>query len=233
MEESRKQQMLDILNGPYFKIERTTEKALDLYNTALTHSSLANERKQKGIECDDYERLEFLGNYLLNFVIADYLYSTVKLTEGEMTNRIQVTENYNLSDIVMKYELGIDDAVLLSKGTHLTDSIIADTFEAFIGAIYYNESLEKAQEVILRIFHAEIENMSGVKNAKGLLQEYIQAKKMKKSEYVYAKFGEDHAPTWIAKVMIGEKKYGEGSGPRKRQAAMDAAREALQKLNVE
>lgn len=232
MEESRKKKILDILSGPYFRIEATTEEALALYDTALTHSSLANEMKQRGMKCDDYERLEFFGNYLLDFIIAEHLYSTTCLPEGEMNTRIKVTENYNLADIVMEYDLGLDDAVLLSKGTLLTDSIIADVFEAFIGAIYYNVGPEKAREVIIQIFIPEIEKISGDKNAKGLLQEYTQLHQQKKPEYTYAEYGPDHEPTWTANVFIGGKNYGEGSGPKKRQAAMNAAREALQKLNV-
>ncbi|KLK87885.1 hypothetical protein SZ63_07615 [Methanoculleus sediminis] len=105
MEESRKKKILDILSGPYFRIEATTEEALALYDTTLTHSSLANEMKQRGIMCDDYERLEFFGNYLLDFIVAEHLYSTTCLPEGEMNTRIKVTENYNLADIVMEYDL--------------------------------------------------------------------------------------------------------------------------------
>ncbi|MCQ1537832.1 ribonuclease III [Methanocalculus taiwanensis] len=233
MEESRKQQLLDILNGPYFRIEKTTEEALALYDTALTHSSLANEMKQQGMECEDYERLEFFGNYFLDFVIAEHLYSSTSHPVGEMKRRLEVTENYNLAHIVMEYDLGLDDAVLLSKGTILKDSIIADTFEAFIGAIYINLGLEKAREVIIRIFPTEIEKVSGDKNAKGLLQEYCLSHKMSRPEYSYVKSGQDHAPTWTASVMIGKTKCGEGSGTKKQKAAIDAAREALRKLNAE
>lgn len=233
MEESRKQQLLDILNGPYFKIEKDIEDDLSLYDTALTHSSFANEMKQKKKPCDDYERLEFFGNYFLDFVIAEHLYSTTSHPVGEMNRRLEVTENYNLANIVLEYDLGLDDAVLLSKGTILTDSIIADTFEAFIGAIYINVGLEKAKDVLLQIFTSEIEKVSREKNAKGLLQEYCLSHKMSEPEYSYVKSGQDHAPTWTASVMIGKTKCGEGSGTKKQKAAMDAAREALQKLTVE
>ena len=137
-----------------------------------------------------------------------------------------MTENYNLADIVMKYALGLDDAVLLSKGTPLTDSIIADTFEAFIGAIYHNASPEN-QRSDTSIFTTEIENVSGDKNTKGALQEYTQSHQREMPKYTYAMCGPDHAPTWTASISIGGKSYGEGSGSRKRQAAMDAARKAL------
>lgn len=229
MEESRKKQILDVLSGQYFRIE-PHDDSLALYDTALTHSSFANEKKQKGIKCEDYERLEFFGNYLLDFIIADHLYATTRLPEGEMNKRIQVTDNYNLADIVMKYDLGTDDAILLSKGTPLTDSIIADTFEAFIGAIFYDTNLEKARDVVLMIFTSEIENVSE-DNAKGLLQEYMQSNQQERPEYLYEKSGPDNAPKWTAKVLIGGENFGEGSGQRKRQAAMDAAREVLKKLN--
>lgn len=232
MEESRKKQLLNILNGPYFGIETATDEVLALYNTALTHSSLANEMKQRGMKCDDYERLEFFGNYLLEFVVAEHLYSTTYLPQGGMSTRLKVTDNYNLADIVMKYDLGLDDAVVLSKGTPLTDSIIADTFEAFIGAIYYNASPKKARGVILRIFGPEIEQISGDKNAKGLLQEYTQSHQLEMPKYTYAMCGPDHAPTWTASISIGDENYGEGSGPKKRQAAMDAAQKALLKLSA-
>ena len=81
--------------------------------------------------------------------------------------------------------------------------------------------------MILRIFTTEIENVSGDKNAKGTLQEYTQSHQREMPKYTYAMCGPDHAPTWTASISIGGKSYGEGSGSRKRQAAMDAARKAL------
>ncbi|WP_054847970.1 hypothetical protein [Methanoculleus chikugoensis] len=108
MNESRKKQLLDILSGPYFGIEKASEESLALYEIALTHSSFANGTD---VPCEDNEKLEFFGNYLLDFVVAEYLHGLKLYEPKEMNKRIKVTANSNLADIVAKYDLEIDEAI--------------------------------------------------------------------------------------------------------------------------
>lgn len=180
MDDTRQKKILDILDGNFFPIKNRDEIALALYDTALTHSSFANENKP----CEDFERLEFLGNYFLDYVVAKYLYKSTEHAPKEMNNRLKVTENANLANIVFVKPLHIDDAILLGKGTTLTDKIIADSFEAFIGAILCCEKEKKAQDIVLGIFKDEIENFDPNSNKKGILQEYVAThKKGKVLEY--------------------------------------------------
>jgi len=223
MEESRKQQILGILRGEHFRITECNEEKLALYNTALTHKSYANGMS-------NFERLEFLGNYVLDYVIADVLYDSSELPPGEMNTRIKVTENSNLADIVMRKNLGIDKAIVHGKGTKIRDSMIADAFEAFIGAVYKNEGMEKVKSIIQGIFADEIEKAGQNTNPKGALQEYVQKKGNGKLDYEYTESGPDHEKTWMARVIIDEKTYEEGRGPSKIRASMQAAERTLEKI---
>lgn len=232
MEESRKKKMLDILSGPYFRIEAATEEALALYDTALTHSSFVEDMRRKNVPCEDFERLEFFGNYLLAYAVAGYLYDSTNYEPGEMSVRLQVTANPNLARIVKKHDLKIKEAILLGEGTALTDNIIADAFEAFIGAIKYAEGTEKACEVILGIFADEIKCFNPDSNYKGRLQEYVVQQKLGDLEYRHVEDGPAHKRNHTAIVYLNGNMIGQGTAYKQSVAEMNAAREALQKLNV-
>lgn len=233
MEESRKQQLLDILNGPYFRIEKTTEESLALYDIALTHSSFAHERKQQGMECEDNERLEFLGNYFLEYVVACYLRSLKKYDPGEMNKRLRVTKNENLSDIVLKYNLRIDEAINFRGGKKPTMKMTANAFEAFIGAIHCAEGIDKARDVILGIFVEDLKTFDPESNYKGRLQEYVAQHSLGDLKYPPPNECPGHKKGWKATVCLNGEDIEDGIGFTKKRAEMDAARKALRKLNAE
>ncbi|KQC04980.1 MAG: hypothetical protein APR53_09250 [Methanoculleus sp. SDB] len=171
--------------------------------------------------------MEFCGNYFLDYIIARHLYESTDYSPGEMNVRMRVTENTNPADIVMKNDLKIDEVIVLGKGTGLTDKIIADAFEAFIGALGCAEGLEKAREVILGMFRDEIKNFNPDGNYKGRLQEYVAKHAPGELNYIYSWEGPDHQKKWISELSLGDKKIAKGSGSTKREAATEAARKAL------
>ncbi len=200
MEESRKKQILNILSGSYFRIE-PHEESLAIYDIALTHSSFANEMKQKNMPCKDNEKLEFFGNYLLDYVIAGHLYDSSEYDPGEMNKWIKVTANANLADIVVKNDLKIDEALLLGSGTKLTMKMTANAFEAFIGAIHCAEGIEKAREVILGIFIEELKTFDPEGNYIGRLKEHVERHSLGGLKYSPSDEGPDHKKVWKADCL--------------------------------
>lgn len=205
---------------------------LPLYDRALTHRSYANGGEYPVEVTGDNERLEFLGNYILDFIIADHLYGEYDLPPGEMNRRLQVTRNTKLAEIVRGQSLGIDGAIR-RRGQALTDSIIADAFEALIGAIYLDRGLTVAREVVLAIFEEEIAECDVHRNYRGRLQEYVARENLGELEYAFRQTGPGSCPVWAARVAVGGTLLGEGEGRTKQRAAMLAAKEALGRLGRE
>jgi ribonuclease-3 len=215
-----------LLARPPFGITDITETALPLYDRALTHRSYANQGEYPVATFEDNERLEFLGNYVLDFVIADHLYGEYDLPPGEMNRRLQVTRNTKLAEIVRRQGLGIDAAVR-GHGQAPTDSIVADAFEALIGAIYLDRGLDVARGVVLAIFEEEIAECDTHRNYRGRLQEYVARENLGELEYAFRQTGPGNCPVWAARVTVGGVPSGEGRAKTKQGAAMLAAKEAL------
>ena len=233
MDDTRRQQILDILSGAAFQIPGAGADSLSLYDVALTHASFAHEKTAAGETCTDNERLEFLGNYVLDFIIAEHLYREYEFSPKEMSKRIRVSENLMLADIVLRHETGIDDAILTGTGQHLTDGIIADAFEAFIGAIYLNEGIDTVRSVITRLFAREIEDFDPEQNFKGRLQEHLQQSGADEPEYLLERLsGPDNNPVWRARVRVTGIVRGEGTGAKKRSAEIEAAKAALRSIGI-
>jgi len=225
----REAEMRALLARPPFGLTEIRDAALPLYDRALTHRSYANGGEYPKTAVDDNERLEFLGNYVLDFVIADHLYTEYDLPPGEMNRRLQVTRNTKLADIVREQGLGID-GVIRRRGQALTDSIIADAFEALIGAIYLDRGLDVAREVVLAIFEGEIAECDTHRNYRGRLQEFVARENLGGLEYAFRQTGPGSSPVWAARVAVGGTPLGEGEARTKQGAAMLAAREALGRL---
>ncbi|MDD3933911.1 MAG: ribonuclease III domain-containing protein [Methanoculleus sp.] len=228
----REAEVRALLATPPFGITDVRNAALPLYDRALTHRSYANSGEYPITTVDDNERLEFLGNYVLDFIIADHLYGEYDLPPGEMNRRLQVTRNKKLADVVLQQGLGID-GIIRRKGQALTESIIADAFEALIGAIYLDRGLAAAREVVLAIFEDEIAECDTRRNYRGRLQEYAARKDLGGIGYAYRRTGPGNSPVWAARVTVGGALLGEGEAPTKQGAAMLAAREALGRLGEE
>ena len=221
-----------LLARPPFGITDLADAALPLYDRALTHRSYTNTGEYPVAVADDNERLEFLGNYVLDFVIADHLYTEYDLPPGEMNRRLQVTRNTKLAEIVREQGLGID-SLIRRRGQAPTDSIIADAFEALIGAIYLDRGLNAAREVVLAIFESEIAECDVHRNYRGRLQERVARGNLGGVEYAYRQTGPGNCPVWAARVAVGGVTLGRGEGRTKQGAAMLAAKEALGLLGEE
>ncbi|WP_455392642.1 ribonuclease III [[Eubacterium] cellulosolvens] len=237
MEETRKKMILELLDHRIFQIPEPSMDNIELYDQALTHSSFTGELQENKHSVENNERLEFLGNFVLDLVISEYLYQEFNFTEGEMTRRMEVLSDAKLAEIIRKQRLRLEKGYLrLGKRsshnkTELEDSIIAGWFEAFIGAIYLDQGLTKAREVILGLLAKEIKNFNPNRNYIGRLQEFVQQNKVGELTYIDKKVtGPDHRPTFSALVKIDNKKYGDGIGRSKKAARMRAAKMALKKL---
>ncbi len=206
--------------------------------TALTHSSYANETKTKDVVCN--ERLEFLGDAVLGFVIGSYLYKTFpELSEGKLTKlRASVVCEQMLAKKAKA--LGVPQYLRLGKGEELTGgreriSILEDAFESIIGAIYLDGGVESASEFILGQLKSEIESIKAsqhVLDNKTSLQEILQRTSQAPIEYiVIGESGPAHNKIFKVEVRHCGKVLGQGRGKSKKEAEQHAAEVALEKLN--
>lgn len=200
-----------------------------LLDRALTHSSYANEREALG----DNERLEFLGDSVLGFITAEYLFSEHKgVPEGELT-RLRAYAVCEKSLDVYAREIGLGDYLLLGKGEERTGgreraSVLSDAFEAVIAAIYLDGGMGAAKKFVLRFVHPYVEAKPVFKDYKTMLQEVTQKNPGETLEYVLvSESGPDHDKHFEVEVHLNSNVIGRGSGPSKKKAEQDAAREAL------
>lgn len=213
-----------------FKQLKINPKNMDLYETAFSHSSYVNEHKAKG----NYERLEFLGDAVLDLVVADYLYNNYKETEGEMTKvrASYVCENANYCYAM---SLKLQDYMLVGNGEQkegIKKAIVADIFEALMGAIYIDLGYATVRKVILSIVVPYIEDptISFFSDYKSALQEYVQTEQQT-IEYVLVKEeGPAHNRLFTVEVKIDDIVYGTGTGTSKKEAEQEAAKEAIDKI---
>ena len=207
-----------------------TPKNINLYKTAFSHSSYVNEHKVK----NDYERLEFLGDAVLDLVVADYLYNNYKENEGEMTKEraSYVCENANYTYAL---SLHLEDYILVGNGEGkdgIKKAILADTFEALMGAIYVDLGYATVRNVILRIIVPYIEDpkVNFFSDYKSSLQEYVQTEQ-KSLEYVLVdETGPAHDKRFTVEVKVDGIIYGVGKSTTKKEAEQEAARQALEKM---
>lgn len=228
-----------------YKIEGLQEKVKyrfkdnNILIRALTHSSFANEHKKMNIQYN--ERLEFLGDSVLNIIVSDYIYNKYpEHLEGDLTKlRATVVCEPVLANAAKKLELG--KYLLLGKGEEATGgreraSILADAFEALIAAIYIDGGLSNARKFVLDSLSNYIEK--AVKGQlfldyKTQLQEIVQREGNDKINYIVVKEeGPDHNKTFHIEVNINEKIIGKGIGKNKKEAEQSAAKDALLKLGV-
>jgi len=230
MDEKRRAELQKFLSGPIFNIVNVKEEELNRYDQALTHSSFANEMKVRNMECEDYERLEFLGNFVLNFVVSEQVFKRFKDdSEGYMTKRMEIVSNEILAEIVRKKKIGIEELTQRGKGQDLGDSIVADAFEALIGAVYLGKGMRTAKKIILGMLSDEIENFNPERNHIGRLKELVEINKLGCLEYVDEKAGQDKPAFRVIVKLLGVT-LGEGTGNSKSAAKKEAAKSALNKM---
>ncbi len=209
-------------------------KNMKLYSTAFSHSSYANEHRAKS----DYERLEFLGDAVVDLVVADYLYSSKSETEGEMT---KVRASYVCENALYEYSmsLGLNQYIKVGHGEEkeggkYKKAIVADIFEAFVGAIYIDLGYATARKIVLNIIVPYIEdpNITFFSDYKSALQEYVQTEQRSLFYDLVEESGPAHDRTFKVDVKIDDIVYGKGVGNSKKEAEQEAAKEALEKLAV-
>lgn len=202
-----------------------------LLKQALTHSSFANEQKIN--KYDNYERLEFLGDAILELVSSEFLFrENPQMPEGQLT-KMRASMVCEPALAFCAREFGLEEYILLGKGEEMTggrkkDSIVSDVMEAVIGAIYLDSGMEAAAAHIHTFILSDLEHKQLFYDAKTILQERVQRQGKGTLHYeLIREEGPDHDKVFVVEARIDEKKIGTGSGRTKKSAEQQAAYEAL------
>ena len=196
---------------------------------ALTHSSYGNEHN-----CPFNERLEFLGDAVLELSMSKYLISKYQMAEGDMTKRRAQAVREEALDIYAAH-LVLPSYLYLGRGEEMTGgrarkAVIADAFEAVLGAVFKEFGFDKAYEVFSRIVIPYIDEVVSIKDFKTILQEEVQADKRSLSYRIIKEEGPAHDKVFTAEVLMdGNLIMGCGVGKTKKDAEQEAARQALLK----
>ncbi len=208
----------------------------DLLKQAFVHRSYLNENRHFPLEQN--ERLEFLGDAVLELVVTEYLYRNYQNPEGELTNwRAALVKGEKLSDLAER--LGYDHYLYLSRGEKKGSEkarrlILANTFEAVLGAVYLDQGINSCEKLIEKNLLGDLKEILKKKaylDAKTVLQEYFQERKGITPHYVLLEEkGPDHDKYFRMGVEVEKKRLGVGTGMSKQRAEQDAAEDALKKL---
>ena len=215
------------------KIIHYTFKNKKLLKQALTHSSYANEKKIGNMGCN--ERLEFLGDAVLELISSDFLYKRFdQVPEGELTKkRASLVCEPSLAYCARQF--GLPEFLLLGKGENMTggrnrDSIVSDATEALLGAIYLDGGFANAKEFVLKFILNDIERKQLFYDSKTILQEMVQENGIQPIEYVLTEeSGPDHDKQFTVEVHINGVAAGKGTGHTKKAAEQAAAYQAIRK----
>lgn len=211
-----------------------TFKDKSILKKALTHTSYAYENR-----IESNEKLEFLGDSILEFISSKYIYNNYpKLKEGEMTKvRATVVCENSLYRVAIRHNFS--DFLFLGKsqksnGGDVRPAILADSVEAVIAALYFDAGLVEAEKFIISNLKEEIETATmhvGMKDYKTVLQEKLQIHGSVDIKYnIVSEIGPDHDKCFVAEVSCNNKVLAQGSGKNKKSAEMDAAKNALDSL---
>lgn len=206
-----------------------------LLERALTHSSYANEQKMVH---QDNERLEFLGDSVLGFVTAEYLFENHKsVPEGELTKlRSYAVCEKSLYEFAK--EIGLGEHIKLSHGEEKMGgrdraSVLSDAFEAVIAAIFLDGGIEKAKKFILRFVAPYVEAKPSFRDYKTTLQEVVQRNHGESLNYVLvSESGPDHDKTFVVEVHLNSNVLGTGKAGSKKKAEQAAAQQALELMGL-
>lgn len=209
-------------------------KNKNLLRQALTHSSYANEKHMSKLS--DNERLEFLGDAVLEIVSSEFLFQNYpKMPEGDLTKlRASIVCEPTLALCTKEMDLG--KYLFLGKGEDMTGgrkrkSILSDALEALIGSIYLDGGFASAKEFILRFILTDIEHKQLFYDSKTILQEIVQAEFKEELSYrIIAETGPDHDKLFEVEALIGEQVIGTGEGRTKKSAEQEAAYHGILKL---
>ncbi|MEG2578944.1 MAG: ribonuclease III, partial [Glutamicibacter sp.] len=177
------------------------------------------------------ERLEFLGDSILGFCVAEYLYATFpNLPEGDLAKRRAAIVSTRALAIIAR-DLEVGEHLLLGRGEAQSNganksSILADTMEAILGATYLVQGMEAARSFVLRFVTPLLEDhrlLGATTDWKTVIQEEVASQKLGEMHYQVTGSGPDHARTYLAELRIGNEGYGQGHGPSKKEAEQEAA----------
>ncbi|MBO2534538.1 MULTISPECIES: ribonuclease III [Rummeliibacillus] len=209
-----------------------------LYN-AFTHSSFVNEHRRKLFE--DNERLEFLGDAVLELTVSKFLFLKFpKMTEGELT-KLRAAMVCEPSLVIFANELNFGRYVLLGKGEEITGgrerpALLADCFEAFIGALYLDQGLETVVGFLEQVVFPKVElgAFSHVMDFKSQLQEMVQQNNSGTLHYeIIKENGPAHNRTFVSQVLLNNQELGVGNGKSKKEAEQKAAQCAMRALKAQ
>ncbi len=211
----------------YLKELGIVPQNIKLYEMSISHSSYANEHKDK----EDYERLEFLGDAVLELVVSEYLYKNYEESEGDMTKQ---RANYVCENANYEYmqKIGLYKYIKVGNGEkEIKKAIVADIFEAFIGAMYLDQGYSVVKKFILDVISPYILNRTNfIADYKSILQEAMQTDKRSFDYVLIDESGPPHDRLFTIVVKIDDVIYGKGIAGSKKEACRLAAKAALEKL---
>ena len=204
---------------------------LEIYDIAFSHSSYCNEHNLK----EDYQRLEFLGDKVLDLIMSDYLYNTTNYEEGKMT---KIRSMYVCENALYEYALLLDfpKYVKVGKGEEehggkYRKATLADMFESFLGAVYLDQGYLKAKEIVYEIAIPFIKDKTETffMDYKSKLQEMVQTTRKSVTYEVIKEEGPSHDKTFTVNVIVDNIILGVGVAKSKKQAEQEAAKNAFEK----
>lgn len=198
----------------------------ELLSTALTHSSYSNEHNTS-----NYERLEFLGDAVLELITSEYFFLNSDYSEGEMS---KIRASYVCEEALYNYakDIELDSFIRVGHGQekNVNCTIVADVFESLMAVIYLENGLEVVKKFVLRLILPYIEkNVQFIHDYKSLLQEMVQTDKRSLDYVLVDESGPAHEKEFTVEVRIDEMIYGKGTGRSKKEAEQNAAKDAYQK----
>lgn len=198
----------------------------NLLKIALTHSSYSNEHGG-----ENYERLEFLGDAVLQLITSEYFYKKYDYQEGELS---KIRASFVCEEALAQYakDVGIDKHIKVGNGQirNINDTIIADTFESVLGAVYLDQGFEVARKYALEVLSPYVlEHHVFLGDYKSRLQEMVQTDKKSLEYRLISETGPSHDKTFVFEVVIDGIVYGKGKGKSKKEAEQNAAYDALKK----
>jgi len=198
-----------------------------LYETAFTHTSYSNEHKS----VEHYEKLEFLGDAVIDLIISDYLYNLHTLEEGEMT---KIRASYVCENALATYAIDLEfpKYIRVGSGEDFSENhtVLADIFEAFTGAMYLDLGYSKTKEIILKIIVPYIEKkISFLEDYKSKLQELVQTFKKSVEYRIVKEEGPSHNKKFTCEVLLDNVVMGRGISSSKKASEQQAAKDALRK----
>lgn len=201
-------------------------KDKQLLETALTHSSYSNEHGG-----ENYERLEFLGDAVLQLITSEYFYKKYHVQEGELS---KIRASFVCEEALAQYakDVGIDKHIRVGNGQikNINDTITADTFESVLGAIYLDQGFDIAKRYALEVLSPYVlEHHIFLGDYKSKLQEMVQTDKKSLEYRLISETGPSHDKTFVFEVVIDGIVYGKGTGKSKKEAEQQAAYDALKK----